>query len=173
MRFVLSGPRLCGAAAIAALLACGGCADNPYLDAKRNTAAGGQQERDLNAANAQLAGAQWQNASLQTARAGREQEIERNDQRIKSLQADLRRQDAALAQALKSKRITQARHDQLRRDLEALRGDSRNADLQNQAGRMAKSPDPGGDAAKEARLRELEKRKRDLELALSGASAQR
>ena len=164
--------RLLPCAAAAALLGAG-CADNPYLDAKRNTAPGGRQERDINAANAQLAGAQAQNASLQSATARREQEIDRNDRRIRTLQADLRRQDAALTQALRSKRLTQARHDQLRRDLDGLRNDSQTAELQNQGSRMAKSSDAAADAAKEARLRDLEKRRHDLEQALAAVGAQR
>lgn len=145
----------------------GGCAAGVYLDARRNVAPGGQQERDIAAANTQLTAAQAQNAQLQQARTQRERDLDDNDRRIRALEADLHRQDATLAAALKARQVTQGRHDQIRRDLDALRADMQAVQMQNRGDRLAKTSEPGADAAKEARLRDLEKRKKELEGALS------
>ena len=144
-----------------------GCAGNAYLDAKQNTAAGGRQERDIANANADLERARAQNASLQNASARRQAEIDRDKRRVATLESDLRKQDATLAAALKSGKVTKARHAQLKRDLDALRGDTQSAELENQRLALARTPDAKADAAKETQLRELEQRKKTLEDALA------
>lgn len=150
----------------AAALLLSGCAANTYLDAKRNTAPGGQQERDIAAAKTELATAQQQNVSLSDQKLQREREIERNNKRIRAMEVDLRKQDAALASALKSKKVTQARYNELKREMDAVKAEMQSVDLQNKGDAFA-TPDAKADAAKEARLKDLERRKKDLETALA------
>lgn len=152
-------------AAVALLLS--GCATSTYLDAKRNTAAGGQQERDIAVAKSDLASAQAQNTSLQDQKLQREREIERNNRRIRAVEADLKKQDAALASALKAKQVSQARYNELKKEMDAVKSEMQSVDLQNKGDAFA-APDAKADAAKEARLKELERRKKDLESALAG-----
>ena len=151
-------------AAVALLLS--GCAANTYLDAKRNTAPGGQQERDIAAAKTELTTAQQQNVSLSDQKLQREREIERNNKRIRAMEADLRKQDVALASALKSKQVTQARYNELKREMNAVKTEMQSVDLQNKGDALG-TPDAKADAAKEARLKDLERRKKDLETALA------
>ncbi|MBX3604742.1 MAG: hypothetical protein KF788_05710 [Piscinibacter sp.] len=150
----------------AAALLLSGCAANTYLDAKRNTAAGGQQERDIAAARGELAAAQAQNVSLSDQKLQREREIERNNKRIRAMEADLRKQDAVLASALKAKQVSQARYNELKREMDAVKAEMQSVDLQNKGDAFG-APDPKADAAKEARLKDLERRKKDLENALA------
>jgi chromosome segregation ATPase len=156
--------RLLALLAGATLLGLTGCAT--YLDAKRDTAPGGQQQRDIAAAKAEVTSAQAQNVALGDQKLQREREIERNDKRIRALEQDLRVQDQALAAALKNKKITQARYADLKRQADTLRQDTQSADLENKGASLA-APDARADAAKEARLKDLERRKKDLEAALA------
>ena len=138
-----------------------------YIDAKQNTARGGKLETETTEARRTLADAKRENVQLQNTKAQRERELERNEQRIQAIEADLRQQDAALASALKSQSVTKARHDQLRRDLDAIRKEAAAIGQQNDADRLSGASDAKADAAKEARLRDLERRKKDLEAALA------
>lgn len=150
----------------AAALLLSGCAANTYLDAKRNTAAGGQQERDIAAAKTELTTAQQQNVSLSDQKLQREREIERNNKRIRAMEADLRKQDVALASALKAKQVSQARYNELKKEMDAVKAEMQSVDLQNKGDAFG-APDAKADAAKEARLKDLERRKKDLETALA------
>lgn len=150
----------------AAALLLSGCAANTYLDAKRNTAPGGQQERDIAHARTELTTAQQQNVSLSDQKLQREREIERNNKRIRAMETDLRKQDAALASALKSKQVSQARYNELKREMDAVKVEMQSVDLQNKGDAFG-TPDAKADAAKEARLKDLERRKKDLENALA------
>jgi hypothetical protein len=167
MQPMLHNPRPCALVACATLLWLSGCAT--YLDAKSDTAAGGKQDREIAAAKTELASAKSQNVTLSDQKLQREREIERNDKRIRALEQDLRVQDQALAAALKNKKITQARHAELKRQADALRQDTQSADLENKGASLA-APDAKADAAKEARLKDLERRKKDLEAALAAIS---
>jgi hypothetical protein len=160
-----------GLGVVAAALVLAGCA-NTYLDAKRNVAPGGQQSKDIAAANAELEAARAQNVSLSDQKMQRERELERNDKRIRTLESDLRQQDAALASALKSKQLTQARYADLKREMDSIRAEMQSVDMQNKGDIMA-PPNPKADAAKEARLRELERRKKELEGALAQLAVKR
>ncbi|KQP11866.1 hypothetical protein [Pseudorhodoferax sp. Leaf267] len=144
-----------------------GCAGNAYLDAKRNTAAGGKMDQDIAASQADLDRARAQNASLQSATANRQAEIDRDKRRVASLESDLRKQDATLAAALKSGKVTKARHAELKKQLDQLKGDTQSAELDAQRLAMAKTPDAQATAAKEKQLQDLEKRKKGLEDALA------
>jgi chromosome segregation ATPase len=150
-----------------AALALSGCAAGTYLDAKSNPAAGGRQSQEIAGARASLDAAQAQNTQLQDAKLQRERELDRQDKRIRVLEDDLRKQDATLSNALKAKQITQARYTEIKRELDSIRGEMQSVDMQNLGDKMARSADPKADAAKEARLRELERRKKELEGTLS------
>ena len=149
----------------AATLLLAGCAST-YLDAKRNVAPGGQQERNIAAAKGDLAAAQAQNVSLSDQKLQREREIERNNRRIRAMEADLRKQDAALVGALKAKQVSQARYNELKKEMDAVKAEMQSVDLQNKGDAFG-TPDAKADAAKEARLKDLERRKKDLEAALA------
>lgn len=138
-----------------------------YIDAKQNTARGGKLETDTAEARRTLASAKQENVQLQQQKAQRERELERNEQRIQALETDLRQQDAMLASALKSQSLTKARHDQLKRDLDAIRKETAAIGQQNDSDRLSGAADAKADAAKEARLRDLERRKKELETALA------
>lgn len=151
--------------AAGAALLMSGCA-NTYLDAKRNTAPGGQQERDIAAARTDLATAKSQNVSLSDQKLQRERELERNNKRIRALESDLRAQDTALASALKSRQLSQTRYNELKREVDSVKAEMQSVDLQNKGDAFG-TPDAKADAAKEARLKDLERRKKELESALA------
>ena len=138
-----------------------------YVDAKRNTAKGGQLERDTADARRSLAEAKRENAQLQDAKIQRDRELEENERRIRAVEADLRDQDASLAKALKGQQVSKARYDQLKRDLEAIRKETTALGQQNDSDRLSATSDKNADAAKEARLRELERKKKELETAVA------
>jgi hypothetical protein len=138
-----------------------------YLDAKKNVAPGGQLERDTADARRELDQAKRENVRLQQAKVDRERELERNERRIQAIEADLRQQDSALASALQAKKLTKTRHDQIKRDMEAIRKETAALGRQNDSDRLSGASDSKADAAKEARLRDLERRKKELEAALA------
>ena len=156
--------RLLLAATAFALLA-SGC--ETYIDAKRNVAPGGQLERDTAEAKRNLADAKRENAQLQDAKARRERELEENERRIQALESDLRQQDAALTKALQARQVSKARYDELKRNMDAIRKETASLAQQNDADRLTSVSDKKADAAKEERLRSLEKRKKELETALA------
>lgn len=149
---------------LASSLLLGGCAT--YLDAKSATAAGGRQDQQKATARADLAAAKSENVTLGDAKLQRERELKRLDDRLRAVNADLRKQDQALAAAQKSRKVSAARHSELKRELEAIRAEAESVDLQNK-GDAFKSADAQADKAKEQRLRDLEKRRKDLETALA------
>jgi chromosome segregation ATPase len=142
-----------------------GCAT--YLEAKQNVAPGGKLERDTSEARQTLADVKRENVQLQDAKARRERELEENERRIHALESDLRQQDAALTQALQSRQVTKARYDELKRNMDAIRKETTALAQQNDSDRLTSTSDKKSDAAKEERLRQLEKRKKELETALA------
>jgi predicted nuclease with TOPRIM domain len=154
---------LLAATALAALAS--GC--ETYIDAKRNIAPGGQLERDTSEARQNLVDVKRENAELQDAKARRERELEENERRIQALESDMRQQDAALTKALQARQVTKARYDQLKRNMDSIRKETAALAQQNDADRLASVSDKKADAAKEERLRALEKRKKELETALA------
>lgn len=139
------------------------CATNPYTDAKRRTAAGGENSVRLTEAQVRTDKANIDKTLLEDKVLQSDRDIERNARRIASAEADLINNDKQLASALQSRKISQARHDQLKREVDGLRAEVQRADLDNQARGMSRNPNPAADAAKEARLKDLEKRKKELE----------
>ncbi|OUM00024.1 hypothetical protein [Variovorax sp. JS1663] len=163
---------LAAACTLAVLAALGtGCANNPYLESKRYTATGGQMEQEQNTASAQLASAQATNTRLQSDAARRKAEIDSNAQRIRTLEGELRSQNAQLDEALRARRISQSRHAQLKREIDAIRSEAQNVQLENEGARMSGASDPKAEAAKRERLQQLEGRKKQLQEALSALRA--
>jgi len=148
------------------LLFLSGCASNPYLEAKSSTAAGGQQTRDIAAARTQLTTAKVENVNLGDQKLQRERELERNDKRLRALEADLQKQEVALASALRARKISQARHAELKRESDSIGEETRAVDLKNKGDALG-AADTKADAAKETRLRDLERRKKNLESTLA------
>ena len=142
-----------------------GCAT--YLDAKDATRAGGSIDQQKAAANAQMVAARTQNTALQDQQMQRENELARMDKRIQSAQSDLAKQNVELAEALKARKLTQTRHDSIKRDLNAIQAEMGTLDLQNKASAGSKSNDAVARASQEKKLSELEAKKKELENVLS------
>ena len=159
----------CMAASMLAVVALTGCANNAYLQAKQRTAPGGELDQQAAAAQRGLEVEKRKQAELQGRQKTVDTEISQNAKRISALQGDLIKQDTQLAAALKKRKITKAQHDQLKRQVEALRGDTQRVELENQGAALSKNA--AGDAEKQAQLGKLEERKRALEKSLSAMTA--
>jgi len=151
-------------------LALGGC--NSYLDAKADMMSGGPQNR-VAAAQSNYDAAKQQNQNLQDQLLATNRDIERNEKRIASARDDLAKTNTALTAALNQKKLSAANYDKLKRESDAINRELSSLNLQLQADRD--DPTKAADvAAKEQKLRDLEKRKADLEkairLSLGGAS---
>jgi hypothetical protein len=140
-----------------------------YMETKRDNAPGGRMDQEKAAARQDLESARAQNTELSSASQKRRADIAAMNERIARVDADLRRQDQSLNEALKARRISQERYNQLKKQLDGMRSETQEIDLQNKGSAMA-APDAKADAAKQARMAELEKRKRDLEAALAQMS---
>ncbi|HEY9567505.1 MAG TPA: hypothetical protein VIR38_05400 [Thalassobaculum sp.] len=142
-----------------------GC--STYMDAKADALAGGPQQR-VAAAQSNLTAAQTRNQDLQDQQLALQRDIERNEKRIAAAQSDLDKTKVALADARAKKRLSEQEYAKLRKESDALNSELAKLDLQLQAdrGKAGAGPDV---AAKEARLRELERRKSDLDRAIKAA----
>lgn len=143
-----------------------GCASNAYFDTLRNTAPGGKLETDTRAAEERLRREQAERDRVQRQNAVVQGQISADERQIQTLKASLVQQDRKLAQALKDRKLTKARHDELKRQLDDLSADASSAELQNRGSAMG-AADPKVEAAKKAQLDKLEERRRTLESALS------
>lgn len=143
-------------------LALGGC--NAYLDAKQDAMTGGPQNR-VAAAQANYTAAKQDNQNLQDQLLATNRDIERNEKRIATAKSDLTRTNANLTAALNQKKLSAQTYDKLKRESDAINRDLSTLNLQLQADRddPTKSADV---AAKEQKLRDLEKRKADLDKAI-------
>jgi septal ring factor EnvC (AmiA/AmiB activator) len=142
------------------LVACGA-----YIKAQHDTRPGGaidqakaQAERDRKR-EAEI------NIRLQDELLYHHREIKRIEDRIQAAQSELSKQNQALEDALRTRKISQARHDQLKYDLSAIQFDMGSIETQNRIDKGSK-PDPAGQAEKEKRLAALEQRKKELETAM-------
>lgn len=142
-----------------AVLLIAGCA---YIEAKRDTAPGGRLDVEQTKAQRDLDEQKQRNATLSDEKLKREREIERDKKRIDAVGAELQQQNDALASALKAKRVSQERYAKLKRELDSIRAEARSAELQNKAAAVG-AQDPKADAAKEAKLKDLETRQKKLE----------
>lgn len=147
----------------ASLLA--GC--NTYMQQRADLASGGPQNR-VAAAQANLTAAKNTNQNLQDELVSIDRDIERNEKRLAAAQDDLKKTNADLAAAQASKKISSQQHAKLKAEADAINRELATLDLQLQAdrGKTGAGPDV---AAKEARLKDLERRKADLEKALKAA----
>lgn len=147
-------------AASAGLTGCG-----TYMEAREATRPGGTIDQQKAVANQQLATAKATNTRLMDEQVNREREIERMEKRIQASQSELSKQNQALADALRNRQITEARHNQLKRDLDGIQAELQNVELQNKMDKNSR-PDPAGQAEKEKKLAALDKRKKELESAM-------
>ena len=153
--------------------ACGllqGC--ETYQDAKRNVAPGGQLQVDTAAARTDLQRQQTQRTVLEDQKLQRERELERNDKRLRAMEDDLAKETKALNDALAAKKVSEQRYKQLKSEMDSIRQEMQQVDLQNKGGALG-APDAKADAAKEDRLRKLEARKKELETALAQLAGRR
>lgn len=153
----------------AAPLLLAGLAACTYMETKRENAPGGRMDQEKAAARQELESARTQNVQLSAASQQRRADIAAMNDRIARVDTDLKRQDQALAAALKNKRVSQERYNQLKKQLDGMRSEAQELDLQNKGAAIG-APDAKADAAKQQRLAELEKRKKDLEAALAQMS---
>lgn len=150
---------------VSGVLLISGC--GTYMEAKEATRRGGTIDQQKAAASQQLAAEKSKNTQLQDEQLNREREIARMDKRIQAAQAELANQNEVLNNALRSKKINQARYDDLKRQQSALQAELQNLELQNKSDSGAKTSDPAAQADKEKKLAELEKKKKNLEAALA------
>jgi len=140
----------------------GGC--NAYLDAKSDMMSGGPQNR-VAAAQANYNAAKQDNQNLQDQLLATNRDIERNEKRIASAKDELAKTNSTLTAALNQKKLTAQSYDKLKRESDAINRELSTLNLQMQADRD--DPTKAADvAAKEQKLRDLEKRKADLDKAI-------
>jgi chromosome segregation ATPase len=128
--------------------------------------AGGVGDQQKAAAVADLQRARTQNTVLQEEKLQRERELKRTEDRLRDMEAEVVRQDRLLADALKARQVSQQRANELKREIDAIRVEMQQLDLQNKSAAFGKA-DPAADKAKEERLRVLETRKKALEASLA------
>ena len=148
----------------------GGCAT--YMEARENVKPGGKIDQEKAAAQVDLDAAKADKSRLTSEKEQREAELRRNDERIRTVQADLQHQDQALAAALRSKQVTQQRYEALKKEVDSIRAESQSLDLQIKSAAF-RQPDPTADKAKEQKLRDLERRKQDLSKTLADMTSGR
>ncbi|MFD2265042.1 hypothetical protein ACFSM5_19210 [Lacibacterium aquatile] len=141
-------------------LAVAGC--STYMNQRADLAAGGPQQR-VAQAQSNYNAAVATNQNLEDQRLQIERDIERNEKRISAAQADLKQTNAQLADARAKKKVSEQQYARLKSESDKLNGDLATLDLQVQNDRASGSPEL---AAKEARLKELERRKAELDKAI-------
>ncbi len=140
----------------------GGC--NAYLDAKSDMMSGGPQNR-VAAAQSNYNAAKQDNQNLQDQLLATNRDIERNEKRIATARDELAKTNTALTAALNQKKLSAQSYDKLKRESDAINRELSTLNLQMQADRD--DPTKTADvAAKEQKLRDLEKRKADLDKAI-------
>jgi GrpB-like predicted nucleotidyltransferase (UPF0157 family) len=157
------------ALACAALLLAG-C--GTFMEARENIKPGGMIDQQKATARTDLKAAKAEQIRLTDERSQREAELKRNDDRIRAVQADLQQQEQALQRALAANKVSQSRYDELKRELDKVKAESQSVDLQLKSVAF-KPADPKADAAKEERLRALERRKAELEKQLAQVTSLR
>lgn len=88
--------------------------------------------------------------------------------RLSEAQAGLDAQTKRLDEALRNKKISITRYNELKRQADGLKSDAAGLKLRNDADRASKA-NLGNDPAKLKQLEALEQRRRDLESALQAA----
>lgn len=161
-------PALAAVARLAATLLLAGTLGSActYMEERRDLMSGGPQRREA-AAQSELDAERQRATGLAAQRSQRERELDEVNGRLTRAQALLNDQNRRLAAALKARRISQAKHDELKRSMATLKSDAGELRARNDADRVRR--DGPTDAEKLKRLQELEQRGRDLESALQAA----
>ncbi len=152
--------RLLLTVAVGAMLT--GC--STYVNQRADLMAGGPQTR-VASAQADVNSAKSTNQNLQDQLVSVERDIERNEKRVASAQADLEKTNATLASARSQQKISAQQYAKLKAESDTLNRELASLDLQLQGDRGKADAGPQV-AAKEARLKDLERRKADLEKAM-------
>ncbi len=139
-----------------------GC--STYVNQRADLMAGGPQAR-VASAQADVNSAKSTNQNLQDQLVSVERDIERNEKRVASAQADLEKTNATLASARSQQKISAQQYAKLKAESDTLNRELAALDLQLQGDRGKADAGPQV-AAKEARLKDLERRKADLEKAM-------
>jgi chromosome segregation ATPase len=148
------------ALAVAASLALAGCAAYTGADKRiRDTKAKTEAEKTT------LATEKAKNVELQDKQTQIDRENERVGKRIAEVEKERVKLAASLDEALKARKVTTARHAELKRELDSIQAETQSLDLQHKGDAVGK-PDPAAQAAKEKRLKQLEERKKSLETTL-------
>lgn len=147
--------------ALTLALALGTAGCSTYMEQRADLAAGGPQQRVAQAQN-QYNAALATNQNLEDQRLSMERDIERNEKRINAAQDELKKTNADLAAARAQKKVSEQQYSKLKSESDALNRDLAKLDLQVQQdrGNNAASAEI---AAKEARIKELERRKAELD----------
>lgn len=138
-----------------------------YIEERRDLNAGGPQQREA-AAQAALDAERQRSTGLSAQQAQRERELAAVNARLSDAQAGLDAQTRRLDEALRNKKISTARYNELKRQTDGLKSDTAGLKLRNDADRASKA-NSGNDPAKLKQLEALEQRRRDLEAALQAA----
>lgn len=149
--------RIAVLASLLPVLLTAGCAT--YIEARNNVAPGGLIDQQKAAASRELDTAQAQRAALQQRRAEQEAQLARMDDQLRRLQSEQRVQQQQLSKALQARRISQARHDELRKEIESVKAQT--ADLQMKVANARLEP-AGTAQASGPELQAVQKRHAEL-----------
>ncbi|MBK8763533.1 MAG: hypothetical protein KA778_00090 [Burkholderiaceae bacterium] len=138
-----------------------------YIEERRDLNAGGPQQRET-AAQAALDAERQRAGGLSARQAQRQDELAALNMRLSEAQAGLDAQTKRLDEALRNKKISITRYNELKRQADGLKSDAAGLKLRNDADRASKA-NLGNDPAKLKQLEALEQRRRDLESALQAA----
>jgi chromosome segregation ATPase len=133
-----------------------------YMQQKQDLISGGLASREAEA-NAKFQIAKTQNQDLQDQQLQLDREIDRNNRRIASAQADLDRVSAELNAARKRNAVSEAEYRRLKGEVDKTQSELASVDMQLDAGRVTRNVDM---AAKERQIQALEKKKSQLERVL-------
>ena len=152
--------RLLAGIALAGL--CGCASVDTFREADAASRPGGSLDRQKAAERDAQAAERARQRQLQAAQTEAAVEVQRMDTRIAAAQEQNRQQDAALADALRLRRISREQHDALKREHDAVRSELAELDLQHKNDQFKRRDDAQAQQRKEAKLKALQQRERDL-----------
>lgn len=156
-RLAIVGRGLCALASFGLLFGC------TYIQQREDLMQGGPARREADA-NTALQAAKTQGQDLQDQNTQLQREIDRNARRVEAAQSELDRVSAELEAARKRKAVSEAEYKRLKSQLAAANSELSSVNMQLDAGRLGAKVDV---AAKEKEIGALEKKKAELEKALS------
>lgn len=157
--------RLIRAATAALALSLTGCAT--YMDARANVALGGKLDQQKSVAARDLNAAQTEHARLQALRAQQDIQLGKLDEQVLALQRDQKVQEARLAEALRMRKITKAKHDQLSKEIQSVKADAASVQVKVNMARLQAAGD--GVFESDAEFKKLRARHEELSKLLSQA----